>query len=421
MPKQHEPNQPITLANTSIVEVDGQSEDVPVEVVFQLLPSPTIVIKADALPNTVLIKERFQIRLDNGVQLEAMVRSFNIGTSQGSLVPVRQPVDVIDKSLPIGKVNFGILNFPEVYGNQSLWVSDGQGSTAIPHARLDVSDWCVEITGVSNISDVAKTLRQDRGYGLTYTGVITHRGGADFSVDEAKALLESLRVFLSFTRGGYCSLALITGKDKYGSNSWVRWGSHQVSDLDNGHSWSMTVGGDDILSGLFPKFWSLIELKNGWRDTIIRTIDWYLRSNESPPYVGIILTQAALERLSSAVLDGKRYGSKTVEKALKKLPGMESCLPIPDSCEELRRLGNGRTGPHVLADIRNDLVHPKESLEGVSDLVHHEAWSLGQWYIEMMLLNKLGYQGDFKNRLARWHQRNQAILSVPWVSRGQEL
>ena len=415
MPRQHEPNQPIVLASASIVEVDGQSEEVPVEVVFRMLPVPTIVIEAGALPNTMLSKERMHIRLDNGAELEAMVRSFNIGTSQGSLVPVRQPVDVIDKGLPIRKVNFGILNFPEVYGNQSLWVSDEQGSNTIPHARLDVSDWCLEITGVSNISDVVNTLRQNRGYGLTYTGVITHRGGIDFSVDEAKVLLESLRVFLSFARGGYCGLALITGKDKCGNDSWVRWGSRQVSDLNNGHSWSMTVGGDDILSGLFPKFWSLIDPKGIWRDSIFRTIDWYLRSNESPPYVGIILTQVALERLSSAVLDGKVYGSKTIEEALKKLPGMESCLSIPDSREELRRLASGRTGPHVLTDIRNDLVHPKEGLESVSDLVHHEAWGLRQWYIEMMMLNKLGYQGSYVNRLAGWRGHDQSVLSVPWA------
>ena len=226
MPKQHEPNQPITLANTSIVEVDGQPVEVPVEVVFRLLPSPTVVIEADALPNIVLIKERFQIRLGNGAELEAMVQSFNLGTSQGSLIPARQPVDVIDKGLPIKNVNFGILNFPEVYGNQSLWACDGQHYTAIPHAKLDTSDWCVEITGVSNISDVAKTLRQDRGYGLTYTGVITRQDNVEFSVKTVERLLTALRFFLSFARGASCSLALVQGIDQNGQQSWLRWGAH---------------------------------------------------------------------------------------------------------------------------------------------------------------------------------------------------
>ena len=208
MPQQYEPSQPITLANTSIVEVNGQPVETLVKVLLRLLPSPTVVMEADALPNIVHSKERFRVRLGNAAELEAMVGSFNLGTGQGYLIPARQPVDVIDKGLPIRKVNFGILNFPEFYGNQSVWVSDGRADTTIPHAKLDTPDWCVEITGLSNISDVAKTLNQDKGYALTYTGVVTHRDDTGFSVNTVERLLTALRLFLSFVRGASCSLVL---------------------------------------------------------------------------------------------------------------------------------------------------------------------------------------------------------------------
>ncbi len=265
------------------------------------------------------------------------------------------------------------------------------------------------------IHAMVNVLKRDRSFGFTYNGTITRSDGADISVDEVTVLLETLRLFLSFARGGYCSLALVEGKDEHGAQSWVRWGSHDVSELGNGHSWLMRVGGDDILTGLFPKFCDLLGSKNGWRDTIARTIDWYLRSNESPPYVGLLLTQAALERLSCQILGGERP-RKFIEKALKKLPGLGDSIPVPSSCQELLGLGKWQSAPHALVDLRNDLVHPEETLTGVSDLVYHEAWNLGQWYIEMMLLNLLGYQGSYRNRLGSWRQGASPIPEVPWLT-----
>ena len=80
-----EPNQPVTLEKTDITQIDGQSADVPVNVIFQLFPFPTVVIESDTLPGILLSKERFEIKLGNGAGLEVMVRSFNIGTGEGSL------------------------------------------------------------------------------------------------------------------------------------------------------------------------------------------------------------------------------------------------------------------------------------------------------------------------------------------------
>ena len=158
----HEPNQPITVENTDIVEIDGQSLDLPVSVMFRLLPFPTVVIEADELPSLVLRKERFEIALANGARLEAMARSLNLGTGRGSLIPARQPVNVIDKGVPLRLLHFSILNFPEFYGNQMKSSIDEGTFTAIPHTKIEASAWCVEVTGVQNISDVVKTLKRGK-------------------------------------------------------------------------------------------------------------------------------------------------------------------------------------------------------------------------------------------------------------------
>ena len=419
MPPQHEPNQPITLANTSIVEVDGQSVAVPVEVVLRLLPSPTILIEANALPNAVLRKERFQIRLGNGAEMETILGSFNFGTSQGYLIPARQPVDVIDRGLPIRKVKFGILNFPAVLGNQSIWIEGDQGSNAVPHVKLDLSDWFVEIKGVSNLSDVEKSLKQDRGYGLTYTGVVTYRDGAEFSVNSVEKLLEALRIFLSFARGTFCSLALVEGLDQNGQQSWVRWGAHHVEPWRSINSWFLLeLNGADILSELFPEFWDLFESNGGWRDTILRAVDWYSQSNISPPYIGIILTVATLERLSFQILERRRMGGEPTGDFIKEaLDKLQIPFDTPINCEDLQKVKQWRHGPQAVVETRNDLVHPEQKLDTSPTYAVHQAWDLGQWYIEMMLLRKLKYQGSYLNRLAGWRESDQAILPVPWAEK----
>ena len=420
MPPVHEPNQPITVENTDIVEIDGQSTHVPVNVIFRSLPFPSVIIEAHRLPLLVLGKERLQITLANGARLEVMVQSFNPGTLRGSLIPARQPVNVLDKRVPLKSLHFSILNFPELYGNQMKWRSiDGGASIAIPHTRIEASDWCVEITGVQNISDVVKTLKRQGGYGVTYNGAITRSDQADFTVEEVEVLLTALRTFLSFARGTSCSLALVEGKDQYGQQSWIRWGAHHVAPWNGQRSWFRCHSGDDILSELFPRLWRLFENGDEWKQTILRTVDWYLLSNESATHTGIILSQAALERFSHRILErGKNRAESTgkfIRSALEEL-NIES--QIPSTCGELKSLQQTHRwedGVHALVNIRNDLVHPTVKLGDISHYAHYDAWNLGQWYIEMMLLSKLGYQGSYVNRLATRHSETKPILPVPWA------
>ena len=422
MPTKNEPHQPITLAKTNIIEIDGQSVDVPVNVMFQLFPYPRVVIESERLPNIVLQKERFNISLRNGAQLDTMCLSRDLSTGGGSLIPARQPVDVLDKGIPLRSVQFSILNFPVFYGTQARYIDDEFHSTRTPHTTLEASDWCIEITEVPNTGDFVRTLKRDRGYGITYNGIITRTDGADFSSEKVETLLEALRMFLSFVRGNYCSLALVEGKDQDEKPSWVRWGAHYVESWNSRQSWFRWMRGGDILSELFPEFFTLFESRNEWKETITRAVDWYVQSNESATHVGIILTQVALERLAYQVLgrarkEGRERTGEFIAKALR-----QSNLDpnIPQSCKELLKFPNWAHGPHAIVEVRNDLVHPKANLGNISQYVHHEAWNLGQWYIEMILLNILGYQGKYINRLSGWDERDQAIQRVPWAQECKE-
>ena len=181
-------------------------------------------------------------------------------------------------------------------------------------------------------------------------------------------------------------------------------------------SWFSELNGDDTLSELFPKFWNLLESDEEQRGTILRAVDWYLQSNVSPPYVGIILTVAALERLSFQVL-GRERCERTGEFIKKALEQLHIPLDLPGSCETLSEIQSWEHGPHAVVAIRNDLTHPKQKYGRVSNYAIHEAWNLGQWQIEMILLHMLEYRGDYVNRLAGWGEQSQALVPVPWTEK----
>ena len=296
MPNSHDPIQPFAEENTEIVQIDGHEINLPVTVVFGRSPSPSILIEVDQLPGFILAKERFEIALGNRARLEAMVRSLNPVTGRGSLVPAREPVNVIDDGVPLSSVRFSILNYPKSHSNKWKLFNDGQCLTAVPHTKLEAGDWRVEFTGLTNIPEAAETIGRERGYDVTYKGVITCSGGADFKVTEVETLLDALRIFLSFARGASCSLDSVEGKDRSGNRTWVRWGTHYVAPGNKRRLLFRQVDGEeDPHSELFPRFWRLFESGNTWKTTIQRSINWYLQSNESPPYIGLILTLAGLE------------------------------------------------------------------------------------------------------------------------------
>ena len=417
MPNNSEPNQPITLVETHIVDIEGQPVNVPVNVVFQLFPYPRVVIELEQLSRVVLQKEPFKVSMRDGSQLDAVWLSPPSLTGRGSLTATRLPADVLDKKVPIKSVRFGILNFPWFSGRQDRWTEAPTGSTPTPHVKLEASGWCVEITGVVGMDDVLKELNRDRGYGFTYDGVITRMDGATFSVEEVDALLEVLWRFLSFVRGNYCSPAMVEGVDELGKRTWVRWGGHRVESWKPGRSWILWNSGGDTMAELFPKFVSLFESGDQPWKNLARAIDWYLQSNESVPHVGLILTEAALELLSYHVLrrsrrTGKESIGKYVENALRKLK-LES--NVPQACNELPKLKNWGSGPYAITRVRNDLVHPRQDLGEISFYVHHEAWTLGQWYVEIILLKELCYPGEYWNRLSDLDGSSEAIQHVPWA------
>ena len=147
-------------------------------------------------------------------------------------------------------------------------------------------------------------------------------------------------------------------------------------------------------------------------------LQWYLLSNETQILEGsIVLTQAALERLSQELVQakGKRKEGVWIADALNKarIP-----VQIPPELQKLKAFIDSmksQHGPHTLVNIRNDLVHSKMRFKTLPSDIYMQARELGLWYVELMLLHIFDYNGKYGNRLAQdWSGQ---VELVPWADR----
>ena len=389
----------------------------PAKVTMSLSPVPRVFIEittpgmAVALANSLYrFGAKPKLRLPSGPEIEAFVMEVAIDkVCRSLLVPTQQPVTVRQTEEPLQSVQFNLINFPSL----------DRGTRPV---LLHADPWCVEIKPVSHLSEIKRILKTESGHGVTHEGSIRRSDGKSFSVEEADKLLDGLRLFLSFARGGDCGVTLIAGRDENGQPAWEQWGTYSTYPWFGLSSWlDHRLNNNDALSTAFPGFWRKVGQTTGVPDHPVRVaLYWYLRSNESNALqAGIILTQAALERLACQLLPNERY--KTLNSAARKIravlqeKGIDTA--IPQCCKELRMVRKTKgfcDGPEILSEIRNDLVHAKMRTNVCLD-AYLEARDLGQWYVELLLLRLFEYTGQYANRLAYKYEGRFEPGIVPWA------
>ena len=324
-------------------------------------------------------------------------------------------------------VRFGLINFPDfmIPGFLELHEhEDGRKVYQVSRSvRLRGTSWTVKVTPANNREEVHASLKEKSGFGLTHWGSITQADGSPFTRESVQTLLEALTLFYSFARGLYCGLTLITGFNQADETVWEQWGISNGESWRGHQSWFDTLHGK-ILEDVFPGFWT--QYQNLAIDDRKRlALEWYLDSNaQKAIHSSIVLTQAALERLSYETVGGRlrkgQLGRKDDEKEgewiARALNSIGVGSKIPQACvklEQFRQANRLQHGPHAIVEIRDDLMHPKMDYGVLSGDIYHEAKELGLWYVEILLLKLFDYQGKYSNRLTnKW--RGEVEL-VPWA------
>ena len=426
---------PIVLARTSAeLLLDDDSVTARVKIVLRLVPRPRVIIEFDFprsthdqataynTANQIQTKQYLDIRITPSTNIRTLVGGeWQIGGDDswcgGILIPTTQPVTAFYEANNLKRCKFVLINFPSLWGAHDIHrpKSDISG-VIVQRMRLHAGPWSIELKGVDRVMSLDDRMRRLGGSAITHSGSIKRTDGCDFTLEELKVVLDALHLFLSFVRGSYCGLAFLSGQDSQHKTVWKQWGSREVEPWRGPLlSWVNPLE-SEMLSAVFDGFWRRFT-DPVWNDTVSQVLRWYLRSNESSePAVGIILTQAALERLSHATkgpLSGAR--GDWIAAAFKEA---RIDPQIPLQCRELMALAPHHSwshGPHAFVKIRNDLVHPKPKLSLIPADAYAEVHCLGQWYIELMLLRLFGYSGRYFNRLVDRAGQGEPIQHVPWA------
>ena len=410
-------NGSIRVSETSIRCINNVPVgSVSAQVMLKLSPTPRIHIEFDniELPSDFDVSaEELDISLNSGttfgVRTDLTRYEFSSGKllCKGPFILARQSVvTVIEPGNDLKEVQFGLLNFPDFLGEEYLPPKTSkeikEGYQRRDFVKLEASPWVIEVKSFKNTRETIKRLRADGGYGLTHEGSIRRSDWKSFSVNQVSPLLELLRLFLSFARGANCGLTLVVGMNDKGQRVWETWSASRPSPWSGERSWFDHKHGM-TLAELFPGFYRRLWKAPG-HHPLTMALQWYLLSNETRSLEGgIVLNQAALERLSQELVEaqGNRKEGVWIADALEKA---SICVDIPPQLQNLRKFMKRRSfanGPRTLVEIRNDLIHSNMKLKTLPSDIYAQARELGLWYVELMLLNRFGYAGLYGNRLTQ--------------------
>lgn len=168
----------------------------------------------------------------------------------------------------------------------------------------------------------------------------------------------------------------------------------------------------------------------GLQAVVDRGINFFLSAGSSEVLdVRVPMACAGLELMAWGTLlrrtdmtpTGFKQSKGTIIRAL--LEWAQIPTDLPDHFTALRARSSRlpedrRSGPHTLFNLRNALVHPPKDIDDPAwprgdELM--EAWQLATWYLELVILRVLGYDGEVQSRLVLG-QWEGTVEPVPWAT-----
>lgn len=436
-------NQEIPLGYAPItIAWKGQTIVCPGQATLQLQPRPQLVFRAevsDLATVILLVMGRRQVKLKYG-SIPYSISVLTLGSkpsprspeisSTVEFTPSSEPVTICDdRRKRLASVTFHLMNFPAFFsqgeiGNDFWHESTLEGSPKFGCAVLENAGWRVVLQTLPTAGELLKELRVTGGYAITHVGRIERTDGRHFSISQAESALRDIHLFLSFARGLFVPLVLPVGMDRAGNRVFEEWGSFLATAWESRLSWFDEHNGQS-LGELYPGFMNLLHDPD-LGQAVKAALYWYLRSNRADNGAGvdsgIILSQAALEKLSKAYL--RKVGLPTRGPSLIQFRKAFGHLQLPTSIPKgLAGIPSEKRSfddlPDAITSVRNELIHSDKKLKFNINSIIPSIWNVAQWYIEICILRLSNYHGVYSNRLrAKWRGE---VEQVPWAGRGSAL
>ncbi|MCH8863084.1 MAG: hypothetical protein IID51_11305, partial [Proteobacteria bacterium] len=311
-------------------------------------------------------------------------------------------------------VTFHVMNFPafKCAGPDSTnikYTYRSGGLRLLGRVVLRNADWTIEIQELPQAKRLVAELRDKGGFAITHVGQITRSDRTSFAISKVEKALDELRLFLSFANGLWVPVILPVGFDKNGKRLFEEWALPRSTPWQFSRS-SFDRNHGEMLAELYPGFTALL-LDPDMGEPLKAALYWYLMSNQGSSGIdsGLILSQAALERLATAYIKkmGLVTGSSAGDRICRAFQHSKIPITIPrasSAAYRARRRGVWKNIPEAIVKVRNELVHPETRLKVNLGALVPGIWNLAQWYIELFILRHSNFTGFYSNR-----------IQAPWV------
>lgn len=387
-------------------------------VLFMFLPQPRIefhFLNADELVMSSRFSRNFnlQIKLPSyNIFVDAIIINRTTRNSKITCLQANKPDFNLQDKLSL--IKFYIPNFHFI----------------LRPIKLRCNKWEVIISQLNKSKDIEEYLKYSNNYAVTHIAEAFFQKSKDFTIEDANNLIKALYYFFSFCRGIWIAPILINGFD---SNNIKKWEilETNVDSWKSSRSWLPLVDSANI-ENAFSGFWYKWTEDTSWQEVIKLAIYWYIPVSKQSggQEASVILTQAALEMLASVVLVEDRNiistnGFEKLDARDKISMLLNQCsipLEIPSTLNALVKYAKAfnYTGTQTITEFRNHLIHPKlknrEKLSKIPYEVIIEIYLLGKWYLELVILNLLGYEGNYLNWTKKTNNTYSDGEAVPWVT-----
>ena len=324
------------------------------------------------------------------------------------------------------ELRFHLIGFPFKRGTHDVLYPNNQSGPC--RLRLTAEEWYIDVDVWPDWSMIQK-------HGLTQGSFPAHlvrmcrirrRDGSLFSANSAE--VESLRfilvLFLSFVSGRSVGAALPVGFDEHGDKQYVEWSSTLVDPIAQFKSWYPPER-PEYIHQIFSPFIELAK-EPSWHLTLVTLIRSYTAVNSlwADFGFGVGIAFVAFEALSYKILvveEGeltrKQYKKNSISVNLYLLlKWADIPLTLPAELVALDTAPEDHHGdaPSVLTWIRNRIIH-SDNRDDLSRDAVHDAWTLSLWYLELLLLRLLSYEGPYKSRIESHNSPGDYPL-VPWAA-----
>ena len=391
------------------------------KVVYKMATEGTIVFKGRILSikdydvNITLDYDSAEIEIYQYKPASVTISSINDSTIEGYI----NHGHIRSKNYEVDYVDFDVVNFDKYFGKLIRY------NDKLFAGRIEFSAGDFEVI-IDKRFDFTKELDEklkDRdAHIITHSGRIRRKDKKTFKTNIINQLFDNLSLSFSFMCGRYVDICSAFGY-KDGENVYRLWRETFISPYKFVPNWKDTISNYHNME----KYLTLMNNKltdNYYNQAIRQAVDWYLQSFDGLTLENnLISIQICLETLSYIVLVEQEHIFTDDEfdenLATKNIRTLLEICSIPYGKEELFLFDNYiqdrfDDGVDLLIYYRNKIVHPTRKRNRATITVE-DVWNIiqiGTRYVELIVLNIIGYKGEYSNRLV--DRAYGEVQLVPW-------